>query len=181
VSGLVPVAWERASGPRVFALAVALVATGALAQQRYDHRGSIGATAGLGGEVLASTAVGGLGDNGVRMPMELAGTISITDRTEGRAAVRLALFGPRLAWSAYAGVRSSFGYEKWKTFFDLDFAAHFAPVWTLGARVAVGVQYDFLPVMGVFSTLGGQLGGGAGLRLSFELMAGVQFRTYVLE
>ena len=167
--------------PCALALAVALTATGALAQQRYDHRGSIGATVGLGGEILATGAVRGLSDNGVRLPTEIGGTISITDRTEGRAAVRLALFGPQLAWSAYAGVRSSFGYEKWKTFFDLDFAAHFAPVWTLGARVAVGLQYDFLPVMGVFSTLGGQIGGGAGLRLSFELMAGVQFRTYVLE
>lgn len=166
--------------PVGIALVVAFAGTGALAQARYDHRGSIGATVGAGVEVLAS---GGRisSDNGVRMPTEIAGTFSVTDHTEARAAIRLALFGPQLAWSAYAGVRSSFGYEKWKTFFDLDFAAHIAPNWALGARVAVGLQYDFLPVMGVFSTLGGQLGGGSGLRLSFELMVGLQFRTYVLE
>lgn len=166
---------------RVLALAVAFAAGGAFAQQRYDHRGSLGVTVGGGAEILATGAVRGISDNGVRLPLEVAGTMSVTDRSEARVAARLALFGPQVAWSAYAGIRSSFGYEQLKTFFDLDFAAHFYPVWTLGARVAVGVQYDFLPVMGVFSTLGAQLGGGAGLRLSFELMVGLQFRTYLLE
>lgn len=163
------------------ALTLALVSTGAFAQQRYDHRGSVGLIVGTGGEILASGASGGVSDNGLRLPIELGATLSITDRTEGRLAARLALFGPALAWSAYAGVRSSFGYEQFKTFFDLDFAAHFAPVWTLGARVAVGAQYDFLPVLGVYSTLGAQLGGGSGLRLGFELMVGLQFRSYLLE
>jgi len=45
----------------------------------------------------------------------------------------------------------------------------------------VGAQYDFLPTMGVYSTLGAQLGGGSGMRLSFELLIGFQFRTYLLE
>jgi hypothetical protein len=42
------------------------------------------------------------------------------------------------------------------------------------------VQFEVLPVLGVFAVAGVQGGGGAGLRLSFELLLGVQFRTYVL-
>jgi hypothetical protein len=160
--------------------ALLLLSTAAAAQERYDHRGSLGLIAGAGGEIVSAAATG-TSDNGVRLPIEVGGTASITDRTEAKVAARIAALGPALDWSALAGVRSSFGYEKWKTFFDLDFAAHFAPVWTLGARVAVGVQYDFLPTMGVYSALGGQLGGGAGMRLSFELVIGFQFRSYLLE
>lgn len=168
-------------GGRGWILIVLLAATGSLAQERYDHHGALGLTVATGGEILATGAAKGATDNGLRLPIELGGTLSVTNRSEARLAARLTVFGPQLAWSAYAGVRSSFGYEQLKTFFDLDFAAHFCPVWTLGARVAAGVQYDFLPVMGVYTTLGAQVGGGAGLRLSFELMAGLQFRTYLFE
>ncbi|MEW5737771.1 MAG: hypothetical protein AB1938_02535 [Myxococcota bacterium] len=172
---------RRRLGGRGLALLVALSATGALAQARYDHHGALGLTVSTGGEILATGAVGSGTDNGLRLPVEVGGTLSVTSRSEARLAARVTFFGQLPSWSAYAGVRSSFGYEQLKTFFDLDFAAHFYPVWTLGARVAVGLQYDFLPVMGVYSTLGGQLGGGAGLRLSFELMVGLQFRTYLFE
>jgi hypothetical protein len=166
---------------RLCGVSALLAAALASAQERFDHRGSIGLTAATGGEIATARAASGGSDIGPRLPVELGGTFALGDHNELRAAVRLSVLGPQLGWSTYAGLRSSFGAERWKTFFDLDFAAHLAPVWTLGARVAVGLQYDVLPVMGVFTALGGQLGGGAGLRLSFELMAGLQFRTYLLE
>jgi hypothetical protein len=182
-------AWRSQAATRVvpkssrLVLGLALCACAALADSdvRYDHQGALGLTVATGGELLAFTAVQGLTDNGPRLPVEVGGTLSVTSRSEARLAGRVSVLGPVSSWSAYAGVRSSFGYEQLKTFFDLDFAAHFYPLWTVGARVAVGLEYDFLPTMGAYSTLGGQIGGGAGLRLSFELMVGVQFRTYLFE
>lgn len=150
------------------------------ADERYDHRGALGLTLSSGGEYVASASTSYVGDTGLHVPIELGGTWSITDHSELRGAGRIG-FGPKLGGSLYLGVRNSYGWERLKTFFDLDFAAHVAPLLTLGARVGVGVQYDFLPVMGAFALVGGQLGGAAGLRLSFELLVGVQFRTYLFE
>ena len=48
----------------------------------------------------------------------------------------------------------SFGYEQLKTFFDLELAVHVAPFVTVGVRGGFGVQYDFLPVMGVYAQIG---------------------------
>lgn len=166
---------------RVVVAVLALLAAPALASDRYDHRGALGLTVAAGGEIVAAAGNQVFGDNGVRVPLELGGTASITDHTELRAAGRVSLLGLRVGSSAYLGLRNTYGWEKLKTFFDLDFAAHFTPIWTLGARVGLGVQYDFLPVMGAYAQLGGQLGGGGGLRLSFELLVGVQLRTYLLE
>ncbi|MFZ5445742.1 MAG: hypothetical protein ACOZQL_37460 [Myxococcota bacterium] len=166
---------------RRFAACLALVASAAWAN---DHRGSLGLTLSTGGEFVTAIAVAGAGDRGGRIPIELGATLALFDRTELRVAGRLEPGLPPLTilgGSLYAGIRNSFGFERWKTFFDLDFAAHLAPQLSLGGRVAVGLQYDVLPIMGVYATIGGQLGGFAGLRLSFEGMVGVQFRTYLFE
>jgi hypothetical protein len=154
------------------------------AQERYDHRGALGVTVATGGEIVTAISNIATGERGFRIPIELGGTLSISDHNELRLAARLSPgISPITALSAsfYAGIRNSIGLEQWKTFFDLELAVHATPFLSFGARGAFGVQYDFLPIMGVYAQLGAQLGGATSLRLSFELMAGVQFRTYVFE
>jgi hypothetical protein len=155
----------------------------ARAEERYDHRGALGLTVAAGGEFVSYIAPQLGSESAGRVPIELGGTWSFTERTELRLAGRLSPSptGRPLAGAVLAGIRNARGTEQWKTFFDLDLAVHVAPVLIIGARAAFGVQYDFLPVMGVYAQLGGQLGGGAGLRLSFEGAVGLQLRTYVLE
>lgn len=166
-------------------IAGALLASGlCLGEERYDHRGALGLTAAVGGEFVTAINLSAQGERGARIPVELGGTLALTDQTELRVAARLG-FGvapiTALGASFYAGIRNSFGYEQWKTFFDLELAAHVTPFLAFGARAAFGVQFDFLPIMGVYAQIGGQLGGATSLRLSFELMTGLQFRTYLFE
>ncbi|MFT3837652.1 MAG: hypothetical protein QM723_11715 [Myxococcaceae bacterium] len=95
--------------------------------------------------------------------------------------------------------------DQWKTFFDLDIGAHFTPAWSIslrdglagplsapgtvssgvtvqgGPRVAIGVQFDFLPVSGAYLAIAGQLGFGTGVRFGAELLFGFQMRSYLLE
>lgn len=168
------------------ALALALAAAPAVAaeagEERTDHRGSLGLTVATGGEFVGAGEVRLVSDPGLRMPVEVGGTAAVGEHLEARLAARVGLFGPELPFSFYAGVRSSYGYSRTKSFFDLDLAFHRLPRrWFLGARVAAGVQYDFLPVMGAFASVGGQLAFGQGMRLSFEVLVGLQFRTYVFE
>lgn len=168
---------------RLLLLASLGLASLARAGDRYDHRGSLGLTVAAGGEFVSFIGPRGGSESAGRVPLELGGTWSITDRTELRLAGRVSVspIGRPLAGAIFAGIRNVRGLEQWKTFFDLDLAVHVAPALIVGARAAFGVQYDFLPVMGVYAQVGGQLGGGAGLRLSFEGLVGLQFRTYVLE
>ena len=166
-------------------LVLALLASSpALAEERYDHRGSLGLTVAFGGEAVAAVTSTADGERGIRLPIEVGGTLSLSDHNELRVAGHLSPGVGELTalgGSFYAGLRNSIGYDQWKTFFDLELAAHVTPFLAFGVRGAFGVQFDFLPVMGVYAQLGGQLGGATSLRLSFELMAGVQFRTYVFE
>jgi hypothetical protein len=166
---------------RHFAALVALTAAGlASAQEEPDwsHRGALGLLVSGGGEYVTS-AGNAVSFTGFLAPLELGGTFSITEHTELRAAARLSVPGPLLGSSFYFGIRNSRG-ERFKTFFDLDLAVHATPIFTAGLRLGLGVQYEVLPVLGIFAVAGVQGGGGAGLRLSFELLLGVQFRTYVL-
>jgi hypothetical protein len=150
-----------------------------------EHRGSLGLTVATGGEFVSGLTTTGSADSGFRLPIELGGTLGLTNKTELRLAGRLApglspsTFGSALSF--YAGMRNGLAFDAWRTFFDLELAVHALPIITVGARIAFGLQYDFHPVVGAYVQLGAQLSGGGGLRLSFEATAGVQFRTYVFE
>jgi len=176
------VAGRGRAASRWLLVALALLPAAASAQERWDHRGSLGLTVGGAFEGRHSIAVSlNLpGDSGARGDAEVGGTLSITDHTELRVAGRLTLGGPTISGAALAGVRNSFG-DRLKTFFDAELMVHIGPWFTIGPHAAFGVQYEVLPVMGLFAALGVGLGFGDGLRLSGELMLGVQFRSYLLE
>ena len=169
---------------RRFILAVTLLSAGVClaALEENDHRGSLGLTVATGGEIsraISFTAA----ENGYRIPIELGGTLAVSAHNEVRIAARVApgISPQTVGLSFYAGLRNSYGLGLWKTFFDLEFAAHVTPFLAFGVRGGFGVQYDFLPIMGVYAQIGAQLGGATSLRLSGELLIGVQFRTYLFE
>lgn len=167
-----------------FILAVTLLGAGVcLAIEENDHRGSLGLTIAAGGEI--STAVSTTSaERGVRIPLELGGTLAISSHNELRVAARLSPGIPpltTLGLSFYAGLRNTYGLGLWKTFFDVELAGHVTPFLAFGVRGGFGVQFDFLPIMGAYAQLGAQIGGATSLRLSFEVLVGVQFRTYVFD
>lgn len=160
-----------------------VVLLAALPVRAEKHRGSLGLTVAAGGEFVSAVKATGGRDLGPRIPLEIAGTLGLFEHTELRLAGRLSpgFNAAPLAGSIYLGARNSFALGDWNTFFDLDFATHVAPFLTFGARLGFGAQWDFSPVMGLYAQVGAQLGGGVALRLSFEGMIGLQFRTYVFE
>ncbi len=162
------------------ALVFGLVSCSALAQQRWDHRGSLGLITGFG--VDGRSAFGLVqSDNGARLFPELGATLSVSDRWNVMLAGRLSFLGPALGLSFIGGVRSTYG-ERFKTFFDLNLAVHAVPLFTIGPRFAFGVQYELLDVIGAFASAGVQFGvGPTGARFAGELTVGLQFRTYLFE
>lgn len=160
---------------------VLLLATHAVAEERFDHRGSLGLLLGGSFERKDSANNAGPGDSGWRGGAEVGGTLAVGSEGNDLKLSLRALFGGPFDLALFAGYRGYFSVGQWKTFFDLDAAAHFTPRFTIGPRVGVGVQLDFLPVAGAFAVLGGQIGFGDGLRYGVELMIGFQFRSYLLE
>jgi hypothetical protein len=158
-----------------------LFASGALAQERLDHRGAVGLLIGSGLETQAATS-GKLRDDGLRVPVDLGATMSIGDEGSELLAIgRAGLAGTATNWAAIAGYRSYFGKEEVKTFFDLDLAVHFTRTFTLGPRLGFGVQYDPEPLWGLFLGAAAQFAGGNGFRFSGEVVGGFQLRSYLLE
>ncbi|MBE2254252.1 MAG: hypothetical protein IAE78_32280 [Myxococcus sp.] len=169
----------RNSRLRAVGLIVALIAPTALAE-RWDHRGSLGLLTGFGVEARASIGVG-QSDRGVRLFPELGGTWALSERWSLKGAGRLSFLGSTVGLSFLAGLRSTYG-DRFKTFFDLDLNVHAMPIVTFGPRVAFGVQYELLEVMGAFACAGVQFGvGPSGVRIGFEVMVGLQLRSYLLE
>ena len=71
-------------------LVLALLASSpALAEERYDHRGSLGLTVAFGGEAVAAVTSTADGERGIRLPIEVGGTLSLSDHNELRVAGRL--------------------------------------------------------------------------------------------
>lgn len=164
---------------RLLALALFCLSGAALAQERWDHNGSIGVHTGFGVEGRTSIGIG-QSDGGARLFPELGLTFAVANRWELKAAGRVTFLGP-LGVAFLAGARSSFG-DQFKTFFDLDLNVHVVPIFTIGPRIAFGVQYEFTSIIGAFASAGMQFGvGPAGIRLGFEAMIGLQLRSYLLE
>jgi hypothetical protein len=166
-------------------LTAALAAAPALAEeQRYDHRGSIGFQAVVGGEYRTAIqpTTGANNADGPLLDVELGGSIAVGyDGDELHLSARLGLLDGLPDIGVFFGFRNYFGKDQWKTFLDLDLAGHFLPHIVGGVRFGVGLQWDWSPVIGTYLTLAGQIAFGQALRFGGELLLGFQFRTYVLE
>ncbi|MBL8916722.1 MAG: hypothetical protein JNM17_38830 [Archangium sp.] len=159
-----------------------LLVLSASAAHAQSHRGSLGLNIEGGFEALTAITSMATSDRGFRAPVEVGGTLGVFDHGELTLSGRLEFpvaFVTGYGVSFYGGLRNSFGYDQWKTFFSIELAIHAAPFFTAGARAGFGVLYDVLPIVAVYAVLHGQLGGGVALRLSGDLSVGVQFRTYL--
>jgi|CXWL01.1.fsa_nt_gi hypothetical protein len=162
-------------------LALFLSAYALAAEERNDHRGSIGLLLSTGGEYKASIA-GPVVENGVRLPAHIGATLAIGHNgNELKLQLDSTWLGPEVDLGISFGYRGYFAVDRLKTFFDGDLGIRFLTRFTIGPEVGVGVQYELSPVIGVFARLGGKLGFGQALRLGADLTVGIQLRSYVLE
>ncbi len=163
------------------AVLVLLLSSSANADAFYDHRGAVGLLLSGGVEhddVVSTVQAGEIGN---RLTTELGGTWANDNGNEWLLLGRASWFGPTIAWAASAGYRGYFGAERVRTYFDLLAMVHLAPQVSAGPRLDLGVQYELGNTVGVFAQAGVNLGFGGGLRFGAEVLAGFQFRSYLLE
>jgi hypothetical protein len=169
---------------RRLGLPLVLLAASASAAERTDHDGALGLlVAGSADERVAvgTTAAPGTGDLGFRAGVELGGTWALSAQKELKLSVRLFPAGANTSGAVMGGLRNGFQVDRWRTFFDLELAAYVGSVWTIGPHLGLGVQYELLPVMGVYAAVGTHFGLGSGARFLGEFVLGFQFRSYLLE
>jgi hypothetical protein len=156
--------------------------------ERFDHQGSLGLLVGAEYEGVQSVALNGnvVKDRGGRYVADLGATRSVG--YSGNEVLLLAGLGfdnqtgKPLDLGLAGGYRGYFGRDRFKTFVDLDLSAHMLRLFTLGPRVAAGVQWELSSVLGVFAGLAGELGVGTiELRYSAQVLIGFQPRTYLFE
>lgn len=162
-------------------LAVALVCATGAAAERYDHVGAVGLlVAGVGDARASVTSTGSASDNGFRGGLEVGGTWAWNEHREFRASARWA-FDAGAPLALVGGVRNGYQLDRLRTFFDLGVGVYVGAPWTIGPQLAVGLQYELLPVVGVYTSVGTHFGLGSGARFLAEVSVGFQFRTYLLE
>ncbi len=162
-------------------MSIALTTCGAApAADRFDHRGAIGLL--IGGSVeLGELVHGGQFDEYSRGGGDLGVTVAPgAEGNEYKLVVEAAKRGS-LEWTAYGGYRGYFGQERLKTFFDVDAAIDIRPRFAIGPRLALGVQYDFHPLFGVFGGVAARIGVGNPSRFAAGAFAGMQLRSYLLQ
>lgn len=162
-----------------FAAVLAILAVPALAQERLDHKNSLGLTVAGGGEVRTAIVTTGRIDQGLRANADVGATWGFGLKWSALLAGRMTFGGP-LGLAFMGGVRNAWG-EQFKTFFDLTVIVHVLPNITVGPRFAIGAQYELNQLFGVFALAAAQFGGGQGLRIGGELMAGFQVRSYIFD
>jgi hypothetical protein len=154
--------------------------TAARAAERFDHRGAVGLLVGAGAEV-GELVHGGQFDEYSRGIADLGVSVAPTaDGNEYKLVLEAAKLGS-LQWLVYGGYRGYFGQDRLKTFFDIDAAVDVRPNFTVGPRLALGVQYDFHPLMGLFGGVAARIGIGSPSRFAAGVFAGFQFRSYLLQ
>ena len=149
--------------------------------ERWDHRGAVGLLAGVGLDVQDRVKGQLATEQAGRFAGILGGTFAIgNDGNELKLFVQ-AFARAGTAWAVSAGYRGYFGQERFKTFYDLDGRFDVSPVFTVGPRLGLGLQYEATQTLGVFATLATHIGVGNGVVFSGEVFVGVQLRTYLLE
>ncbi len=163
-------------------LAAFLSTPSSFADERFDHRGSLGLVLESGAELKDLVTSSGESDRGPRLDFGLGGTMAIGhDGNELLFVARSTVGGTVIDWSGHFGYRSYFGPDRLRTFFDLDLSLHLTPVVTFGPRAGIGLQYELSSVLGAYFAVAAQLGFGGALRFNAEALVGLQLRSYLLE
>jgi hypothetical protein len=87
--------------------------------------------------------------------------------------------GPKVDVALAGGIRAYFGEDRFKTYLTAEVAVHIVPNVTAGPRLGFGIQYDFLPTVGVYLGGAAEVTAGQGIRIAGAVTAGLQFRTYI--
>jgi len=165
----------------IAAFAALVTGSSANAQQRWDHRGSVGlflvpgvAEAGRVGLVTGS-------DFRFRPATDVGLTLALGDDSDELRVYGRILFLKPIAGAAAVGYRGYFGDDRWKTFFDLELMADVAPLFNFGPRLGMGIHYEVNPVIGLFAGAGAHFGAGSTFLFVADAQIGIQFRSYLLE
>ena len=77
---------------------------------------------------------------------------------------RAGLEARRWTWPWAGGIRAYFGEDRFKTYLTAEVAVHIVPNVTAGPRLGFGIQYDFLPAVGVYLGGAAEVAAGQGIR-----------------
>ena len=89
--------------------------------------------------------------------------------------------GPSVDVALAGGIRAYFGEERFKTYLTAELALHVVPNVTAGPRRGFGVQYELMPVFGLYLGGAAEVTAGQGIRIAAAVVGGIQVRTYIFE
>jgi len=163
------------------AVATFLVTVPAVAQERWDHRGSLGVfiTPGVAAAGRVGLTTGS--DFRPRFLTDVGGTIALGDDGDELRVYGRVLWPQPLIAAGAVGYRGFFGRDRWKTFFDLELMADVAPLFNFGPRVGMGVVYELSSIVGISAGVGAHFGAGSTFLFVADGQLSLQFRSYLLE
>ncbi|HZJ54087.1 MAG TPA: hypothetical protein VFD38_08105 [Myxococcaceae bacterium] len=176
----------RRASPWWAALALGLLlipgAVRADEEERFDHRGALGFLVGGGIDFKREVKSGGETEEGRRGVLETLLTFPLgLSGNEWTVGARTGFGGPSVDVALAGGLRAYFGEERFKTYLTAELAIHVAPNVTAGPRLGFGIQYELLPVFGLYLGGAAEVTAGQGIRIAGAVVGGLQIRTYIFE
>ena len=158
------------------------VALAAEEEERFDHRGALGLLVGGGIDFKREVKSGGETEEGRRGLVETLLTFPFgTSGNEWTVGARTGFGGPSVDVALAGGIRGYFGEERFKTYLTAELALHVVPNVTAGPRLGFGVQYELMPVFGLYLGGAAEVTAGQGIRIAAAVVGGIQVRTYIFE
>jgi hypothetical protein len=163
-------------------LLVTRAALGAEEEQRFDHRGALGLLVGGGVDFKREVKTGGETEEGRRALLETLLTFPLgVSGSEWTVGARTGFGGPSVDVAIAGGLRAYFGEERFKTYLTAELSLHVTPNVTAGPRLGFGIQYELLPVFGLYLGGAAEVTAGQGIRIAAAVVGGIQVRTYIFE
>ena len=151
-------------------------------EQRWDHRGALGFLVGGGVDFKREVKAGGETEEGTRGLLETLLTFPMgLSGNEWTVGARTGFGGSRVDVAIAGGLRAYFGDDRFKTYLTAELALHVTPNVTAGPRLGFGVQYELLPVFGLYLGGAAEVTAGQGIRIAAAVVGGLQLRTYIFE
>ena len=150
--------------------------------ERTDHRGSLGLLVGGGADFKREVKTGGDTEEGARGLVESLVCFPVgVSGNEWTFGARAGFGGPKVDVALAGGIRAYFGEDRFKTYLTAELALHVTPNVTAGPRLGFGIQYELLPVLGLYLGGAAEVTAGQGIRIAAGLAGGIQLRTYIFE
>ena len=151
-------------------------------EERFDHRGALGFLVGGGIDFKREVKSGGETEEGRKALLETLLTFPLGESgNEWTVGARTGFGGSAVDVAIAGGLRAYFGEERFKTYLTAELAVHVTPNVTAGPRLGFGIQYELLPVFGLYLGGAAEVTAGQGIRIAAAVVGGLQFRTYIFE